>query len=191
MEQKNNDSNTEEITRDIYRLIRERTAKAFRMFNLIPCEKTIYGVIDQIQYGYMFNAQCFISACLDSEKDDFVMKTVYVEEDSGYAYIMYTSEDEVKKSNDPFLILTYRSAIRKAASDSNIVGFFINPPSDPAAPHLFMSRRNIEMTVTNGEEQIGCFAQDLREALEKYPDDYFLNGKKPETDPTETGKQNT
>ena len=126
---------------------------------------------------FMFNAQCFISACLDSENDNFVMKTVYFEEDSGYAYIMYTSTDEMKKRNDPFMILTYRDAIRKAVSDKNIAGFFINPPSDPAAPYLFMSRQNIEMTVTNGDEQIGCFAKDLWEALGKYPDDIFSDEK--------------
>ena len=75
------------------------------------------------------------------------------------------------------MILTYRDVIRKAASNSDIVGIYINTPINPLSPHLLMTRQNMEMIVQTGDDQISRFGSELKEALEKYPDDIYSDKK--------------
>ena len=156
------------MVHELYRLVKERISNALTVFNCNPCEETIYGVMDEILFGYMFNMTCFVTAYPDLKHRGFMLKSSYCKERRGDAFMLYTDVSKAKESGEITLIVTYRYVIRKALSCKDIVGFYINPSQD--GPRLLMTRQNMEAIVRTGDEQISGYDDGFRESLEKYPE---------------------
>lgn len=167
-EGKPSDTNPEETTRELYRLVRMRINTALNAFYRSPSEQMVYKVLDEIIQGYMFNVLCFIAMEADGDNGK-CMKRIWCPAYQGDAYIMLTSAEEAKRFGGSVACMTYREAIRKAADNHEITGFYIDPQKN--RPQAFMSRQNINAIVQTGEKQISGFGEELQEALKAWPDE--------------------
>lgn len=165
MEKKTEEQIREEI-REIDRLTRKRIRDAMDVFYRHPGEQTVYGALDQILLGYMFHTLCYVPAALAPDNSGFLMKTMYVPERAGDAYILYTGMKEAEDPTEIYIAIPYRTVIRHAAKDEGIVGIMVNPGR--LHPNLFMSRQNISVIIRTGEEQISRDDPDFQKNMEKY-----------------------
>ena len=151
--------------RELDRQAKKRIQNALDVYDRYPGEQTMFGVFDEILFAYMFNVICFVPIELTPDCGKVLIKTMYVPEQLGHAYIMFTG---MREAEDPtaYAAMSYRTVLKHAAAEEGIVGIRINPGD--RRQNLFISKENIGIIIRNGEEEISGFLPEFREKLEKY-----------------------
>ena len=165
MENETNES-ARELVEDLDRRLRERMRRALYVFYMDPEDtRKCNDVLDEVMSAYLYNLICFTTGSINDQYV-FCPDKVYVPEQSGYVYTVYTEQMDENSLGKVLFHLSWRDLLRMAAKTEGIIGIQMNPIG--SHPVLLITEQNLKDIIRVADEAIQKRSPAMEEDLKKY-----------------------
>lgn len=165
MDQKEEES-ARELVEDLNRRLRIWMRKALLLFYMDPRDiRNREDVLNEVKSAYQYNTICFTTGSINDQYV-FCPDRVYVPEQSGDAYTVYTEQIEEESLWKVLFHISWRDLLRMAAKTEGIIGILVNPIGRNST--LLITRKELEEIIHAADEAIRGHTPQMEEDLEKY-----------------------